>query len=131
MKRAVFTTCLGALSCLLVAALMTGCESDAYESGAVEEYFDGNPYEAQAQNQPGALAITPAAVELTADGQQAKFTVTGGYPPYAWGVEDQVAGAIISSASDSVVYRRDGAFNNVIWVRDANKTKVQSTISQP
>ena len=114
---------------------LCGCEtSDNPDTDGVESYFDNNPT-AQTSSHgdlPTAveLTVTASPSTLSSDGDKAVVSVSDGYAPYSWSVNDINLGNINSTSGDSVIYTRMNAGDNGLTVSDSKGNVGNVVITQ-
>lgn len=80
---------------------------------------------------PAALTAAANPTSLSADGQKAQLSATGGSPPYTWTVDDAFLGGVSPSVGSSVVYTRNHVGDNSVTVTDNAGNSAGLVIQQP
>jgi len=96
--------------------------------------YDRNGYAAIASIGVSAadnLSASASPSSLSADGDKATVSASGGRTPYTWSVHDVALGNISSTSGSSVLYTRYNPGDNGVRVVDANGDSVYVVIEQP
>jgi hypothetical protein len=122
--------------CGALVFFVAGCEtSDNPDTDGVETHFEDNPAGPSSHgslpNPTYTLTVSVSAGTLSADGDRATVTVSGGVPPYSWSVQDINLGNISANSGSSVVYTRLNAGANAVTVNDSQGHVGNAVIQQP